>query len=66
MTHQDSAHIEPSKHSTREVDEFLRQVEANVDGSLGSGLPAIIKPNRDQDQGEDGKPDNETRKNPRT
>lgn len=64
MTHQDPAHIEPSKHSTKEVDEFLRQVEANVDGSLGSGSPAIIKPKKDL--GEDGKPVNETPKNSRT
>lgn len=64
MTHHDPAHIEPSKHSTKEVDEFLRQVEANVDGSLGSGSPAIIKPTNDL--GEDGEPDNEPPKNPRT
>lgn len=64
MTHQDPAHIEPSKHSTKEVDEFLRQVEANVDGSAGSGSPTIIKPNKDLDN--DGQPDNETPKNPGT
>ena len=64
MTPQDPVHIEPSKHSTKEVDEFLRQVEANVDGSLGSGSPAIIKPTNDL--GEDGEPDNESPKNPRT
>lgn len=64
MTREHAPHIEPSKHSTKEVDEFLRQVEANVDVSPGPGSPAIIKPNKDL--GEDGKPDNETPKNPRT
>ena len=69
MTHQEPAHIEPSKHSTKEVDEALRQVEANVDGSNvdgspGSGSPAIIKPNKDLD--DDGKPENEAPKNPGT
>ena len=64
MTRESPMHIEPSKHSTKEVDEFLRQVEANVDDSEGTGSPAIIKPNKDL--GEDGKPANETPKNPRT
>jgi hypothetical protein len=61
MTKQQTAHIEPSKHSTEEVDEFLRHVESHVDVSKGAGSPAI-KPNTDLDK--DGKPSNETPKNP--
>ncbi len=59
MTEQNSqptAHIEPSKHSTDEVDEKLRQVEGNVDVSIGAGSPAI-KPITELD--EDGKPIND-------
>lgn len=63
MTKEQAAHIEPSKHSTEEVDEFLRHVEGNVDVSKGAGSPAI-KPN--VELGDDGKPDNDTPKNPRT
>ncbi len=55
-----SAHIEPSKHSTEQVDEFLRQVEDNVDTSNGAGSPAI-KPNKNL--GEDGKPCTDTQEN---
>jgi hypothetical protein len=62
MTHEKAAHIEPSKHSTKEVDEFLRHVEAGVDVSQGAGSPAI-KPN--PDLGDDGKPINDTPKNPK-
>lgn len=61
MTTQESAHIEPSKHSTDEVDAFLRQVEGNVDTSRGAGSPAI-KPNKDL--GDDGKPVTDTSANP--
>jgi hypothetical protein len=39
------SHIEPSKHSTKEVDEFLRQVEKNIDDAEGAGSPAI-KPDK--------------------
>ena len=60
MTQQQPAHIEPSEHSTDEVDEFLRHVEDNVDVSKGAGSPAI-KPNKDL--GEDGKPVTDTQEN---
>ena len=49
-----AAHIEPSEHSTDEVDAFLDMVEDNVDDTPGAGSPAI-KPNKAL--GEDGKPD---------
>lgn len=62
MTQQQSAHIEASKHSTDEVDEFLRHVEGNVDTRKGAGSSAI-KPNKDL--GEDGKPLTETQDNKR-
>ena len=62
MTRQQSSHIEPSKHSTDEVDAKLRQVESNVDTSIGAGSPAI-KPNLDLR--EDGKPNTDTPENPR-
>ena len=39
------SHIEPSKHSTDEVDEFLRHTEKNVDDAEGAGSPAI-KPDK--------------------
>lgn len=57
MTPETPAHIEPSRHSTVEVDEFLRHVEGHVDVIPGAGSPAI-KPNKDL--GEDGKPNTET------
>ena len=53
MTQEKTAHIEPSRHSTKEVDDKLRQVERNVDSRKGAGSPAI-KPNKDL--GDDGKP----------
>ena len=62
MTREHPAHIEPSEHSTDEVDEFLRHVEGNVDVSRGAGSPAI-KPNKDLN--EDGTPVTDTPKNPR-
>lgn len=62
MTQQEAAHIEPSKHSTDEVDEKLRQVERKIDLADGAGSPAI-KPNLEL--GEDGKPLTDTPKNPR-
>ncbi|MDP1792255.1 hypothetical protein [Methylibium sp.] len=62
MTQQHPAHIEPSEHSTPEVDEKLRQVEGNVDTAHGAGSPAI-KPNKDLR--EDGKPASDTPENPR-
>ena len=61
MTREQPAHIEPSRHSTEEVDEFLRHVEGRVDVSRGAGSPAI-KPNKDL--GEDGKPNTDTPNNP--
>ena len=60
MTQQPAAHIEPSKHSTDEVDDFLDMVEDNIDSSPGAGSPAI-KPNKDL--GEDGKPATENQDN---
>ncbi len=62
MTREQPAHIEPSEHSTDEVDGFLRQVEGGVDRSVGAGSPAI-KPNKDLR--DDGKPDTDTPENPR-
>lgn len=62
MTEQKTAHIEPSKHSTDEVDDFLDMVEDNVDAEPGAGSPAIM-PNTELD--EDGKPISDTPKNPR-
>jgi hypothetical protein len=62
MTREKAAHIEPSKHSTDQVDGFLDMVEDNVDAADGAGSPAI-KPNTDL--GEDGKPITDTPKNPR-
>jgi hypothetical protein len=40
-----AAHIEPSKHTTDEVDELLRHIEKNVDNAEGAGSPAI-KPDK--------------------
>lgn len=57
MTQDKNAHIEPSTHSTIEVDDFLRQVEHNVDIAKGAGSPAI-KPTKDL--GADGKPVTDT------
>lgn len=62
MTNQKTAHIEPSKHSTDEVDEFLDMVEDNVDDAPGAGSP-VIKPNTNLD--DDGKPTTDTPKNPK-
>ena len=62
MTRQNPAHIEPSKHSTDEVDEFLREVEDKVDDAPGAGSPAI-KPNKNLR--DDGTPVTDTPKNPR-
>ena len=60
MTQQPAAHIEPSKHSTDEDDDFLDMVEDNIDNSPGAGSPAI-KPNKAL--GEDGKPATENQDN---
>lgn len=62
MTREKTAHIEPSKHSTDEVDGFLEMVEDNVDDAPGAGSPAI-KPNTNLD--DDGKPTTDTPKNPK-
>ena len=62
MTSEQTAHIEPSKHSTDEVDEFLNMVEGNVDVAPGAGSPAIM-PNTDLD--DNGKPISDTPKNPK-
>ena len=58
---QPTSHIEPSKHSTEQVDEFLDMVEGNVESTPGSGSPAI-KPNKNVD--ENGKPATDTPHNP--
>lgn len=63
MTREQTAHIEPSRHSTEQVDEFLRHVESHVDSEHGAGSPAI-KPNKGL--GEDGKPIVETSQAPQT
>lgn len=60
MTQQQTAHIEQSRHSTKEVDEKLRQVERNIDRRDGAGSPAI-KPVKGLDG--DGKPVTDVRKN---
>ena len=60
MTREATAHIEPSRHSTDEVDEFLKHVEDHVEDAAGAGSPAI-KPNKDLR--EDGKPDSSTQDN---
>ena len=62
MTRQPTSHIEPSKHSTDEVDEFLQHVENHVDTDAGAGSPAI-KPNKGLREG--GKPTTDTPENPR-
>lgn len=62
MTREKTAHIELSRHSTDEVDEFLDMVEDNIEDAPGAGSPAI-KPNPDLD--DDGKPTTDTPKNPR-
>lgn len=62
MTKEKSAHIEPSRHSTDEVDEFLNLVEDNVDDAPGAGSPST-KPNTNLD--DDGKPTTDTPKNPK-
>ena len=60
MTPQAPAHIEPSEHSTDEVDDFLEMVEDNIESTPGAGSPAI-KPNKEL--GDDGKPVTETQDN---
>ena len=62
MTREQTAHIQPSKHSTDQVDEFLDMVEENVDASDGAGSPAIMPRT---DLGVDGRPISDTPKNPR-
>lgn len=57
-----TTHIEPSTHSTPEVDEFLEERDENIDRAEGAGSPAI-KPNKDLD--DDGKPITDTPENPR-
>ena len=42
MTQDKPAHIEPSNHSTDQVDEFLDMVQDNVDATPGAGSPAIM------------------------
>lgn len=62
MATQPDAHIQPSKHSTDQVDDFLDMVEDNVDQAPGAGSPAV-KPRTDLDV--DGRPLSDTPKNPR-
>jgi hypothetical protein len=61
MTREQTAHIQPSKHSTDQVDEFLDMVEDNVDTSEGAGSTAIMPRT---DLGVDGRPLSDTPKNP--
>ena len=56
-----NSHVEPSKHSTEEVDAKLRQVEDKVARAEDAGSPAI-KPN--DELAPDGKPVTETPRNP--
>ena len=62
MTREQPAHIQPSKHSTDQVDEFLDMVEDNVNATDGAGSAAIM-PRTDLDI--DGRPISDTPKNPR-
>jgi hypothetical protein len=63
MTSENTARIDqPSKHSTKQVDEFLNTVQANVDDIPGAGSPAIM-PNKNLD--DDGKPTTDTPRNPK-
>jgi hypothetical protein len=62
-TPEKTAHIEPSPHSTKEVDEKLREVERKVASAPGAGAP-VTKPNTDLDA--EGKPASEAPHNPRT
>jgi hypothetical protein len=63
MTSEKTARIDqPSKHSTKQVDEFLNTVQANVDDVPGAGSPAIM-PNKNLD--DDGTPTTDTPKNPK-
>ncbi|MDO8777139.1 MAG: hypothetical protein Q7K57_52195 [Burkholderiaceae bacterium] len=62
MTHEQPAHIKPSRHSTDEVDEFLDMVEDNIEDTPDAGSPAIM-PNTALD--EDGKPATDAPKNPK-
>jgi hypothetical protein len=63
MTQQPPARIEPSEHSTDQVDDFLDLVQENVDNTPGAGSPAI-KPNKNL--GDDGKPETENQDNATT
>jgi hypothetical protein len=58
---QPASHIEPSRHSSAQVDEFLDMVEGNIEATPGAGSPAT-KPNSNLD--EDGKPATDTPRNP--
>lgn len=62
MSNESTPRIEPSKHSTPQVDEKLAQVQDKVDHAPGAGSPAI-KPNTDLR--DDGKPASDTPENPR-
>lgn len=53
MNQDKPAHIEPSRHSTAEVDEALDLVQSNVDTTPGAGSPAIMP---DKTPHDDGKP----------
>lgn len=60
MTSEKTARIDqPSKHSTKQVDEFLKTVQANVDDIPGAGSPAIMP---DKNLHDDGKPTTDTSK----
>jgi hypothetical protein len=57
-----TSHVEPSEHSTPQVDEFLDMVEGNIADAPGAGSPAT-KPNKALD--ETGKPATDTPHNPK-
>jgi hypothetical protein len=54
------SHIAPSKHSTKEVDEKLEEVENKIEDAPGAGSPAI-KPS---ELAGDGKAVTDTPRNP--
>lgn len=61
MPHEKS-HIEPSEHSTKQVDEFLERRDKTTEELGSDGSPAI-KPTQELDP--DGKASGEQPKNPR-
>ena len=50
-------HIEPSEHSTDEVDRFLDETEQRIDEAPGAGSPAI-KPQQPEERSDEAQPHN--------